>query len=335
MADSLVVNLMRDFKAALLLREQQQQWEMAARWLQIEHALEAQVAALVQQVYAERAAGREVSQARLFRLERYQSLLAQARQQIGEYNGYAADLITRQQDAWGQLGLAQAAAAIQASYQGAGRGIGVYFDRLPVEAIRNMVGLVGDGTPLRDWLDVVFPTAADAMTRELVVGTARGRNPNVTARAMFKGLSEGFNRVLNCARTEQIRVYREASRSQYEASGVVEGFYRLAAHDTRTCAACLMAEGELYTVRESLRDHNQGRCTAVPKVEGLPAPAWQKGPDWFRAQGPEMQAAILGKGKYAAWKAGKFDLDQLVTVRRDATWGDSVTPTPLRELVSA
>jgi hypothetical protein len=73
----------------------------------------------------------------------------------------------------------------------------------------------------------------------------------------------------------------------------------------------------------------------VPVVIGLPAINWQRGPTWFRAQPAQTQRSILGPGKYEAWRAGQFDLEQLVNVRRNATWGDSVQVAPLSELVGA
>jgi len=93
-----------------------------------------------------------------------------------------------------------------------------------------------------------------------------------------------------------------------------------------------MAEGEFYELDEVLREHPQGRCTMVPKVMGVSTPKWLQGADWFRSQDADTQRSILGAGRYNAWRDGKFDLDQLVTVKRDSVWGDSVQATPLYAL---
>ena len=198
-----------------------------------------------------------------------------------------------------------------------------------------MVGLGGNGSPLRDLLVDSYGAAADGMLNALVRATATGQNPRVTARSMIRqGLSQSLNRMMVTARTEQMRVFRESSRMAYQASGVVSGYRRLATKDSRTCSACLMLDGELYELTETLREHPQGRCTLLPIVDGFKPVEWEKGQDWFKRQDPETQRSILGKGRYDAWAAGKFDLDQLATVKRDPVWGDSAQPTPLRELVN-
>ncbi|MCB0109776.1 MAG: hypothetical protein KDE53_27830, partial [Caldilineaceae bacterium] len=213
-------------------------------------------------------------------------------------------------------------------------GVRIGFDVLPVAAIENMVGLAGNGSPLRDLLVDSYGVASDGMLNQLIRATALGKNPRVTARAMVReGLSQSLNRMMVTARTEQLRVYRESSRMAYQASGVVEKHRRLATRDSRTCPACLMLDGEEMELDQPLREHPQGRCTTIPVVTGLPTVEWEKGPDWFRRQPPDVQRSILGKGRYDAWAAGQFDLDQLVSVRQDSTWGDSVQPTPLRDLL--
>ncbi|MBX3012348.1 MAG: hypothetical protein KF832_12610 [Caldilineaceae bacterium] len=327
----LVVDVMQQFKADLLHQEVSQMRSMAQRWLQVEAALQDQV-----ELFARRVADDQLTtsqlQSRRFQLDRYASLLRQVQRELETYTNYAEPLITRQQQRFAQVGINSAAQAIRAV--GADAGVRLAFDILPIEAVQNMVGLAGDGSPLRNLLEGSYGAAADGMLQELIRATALGKNPQETARRMVRnGLSQSLNRMLTTARTEQLRVFRESSRQQYQASGVVEGFMRLATRDSRTCMGCLMADGETYQVAESLREHPQGRCTTVPLVTGIQPPGWQRGPDWFLQQSPDTQRKMLGNGRYAAWQAGKFDLDQLATVRRDSAWGDSVQPTPLRDLL--
>jgi SPP1 gp7 family putative phage head morphogenesis protein len=330
MPDPHVVQAMRQFKAELLLREQAQMQEMARRWLQVETALEAQVTALAREFDERQRGGESVSQAALFRQGRYQSLLRQLRHETAQYGNFAQRLITRAQRAFGKLGIQHAATAIRVQYRD---GIGAFFDVLPIEAIENMVGLAGDGSPLGQLLKQSWPDAAEGLTNALIRNTALGRNPRETAREMRRGVAQGLNRALTVARSEQLRVYREATRQQYQASGVVSGYRRLAARDDRVCPACLAADGEEYELDEVLREHANGRCGLVPNVIGLPKVQWEPGLDWFVNADAATQRGILGKGRYEAWRKGHFDLEQLVTVRRDSAWGDSVQPTPLRDLV--
>ena len=71
----------------------------------------------------------------------------------------------------------------------------------------------------------------------------------------------------------------------------------------------------------------------VPLVAGMPRIEWQSGREWFEGLDPDSQVVMMGQRKWEAWRAGKFDLAKLVTVKHSDTWGDSVAPTPLRNLV--
>lgn len=332
MPDPLVVVVMREHKARLLALEQAQMVTMARRWLTVEDALEAAIINLADQIADLQAAGETVSPSRIFQLGRYRSLLAQAEREVKRYVNYADELIADTQADWGLLALDQSVEAITASYVGAGV-VPAAFDILPVGAIEDMIGLAGDGSPLKKLLDKSWPEAAQGLTNELIRATAIGQNPRETARRMQDGLTHGLNRMLNIARSEQLRVYREAGRQNYQESGVVSGYKRLAAHDDRVCPACLFADGRHYELDEPLDEHASGRCAQVPEVKGLPAVTWKNGLSWFADQDASTQRSILGPGRYDAWQDGAFKLGDLVSEREDDTWGSSLQPTPLKELV--
>lgn len=351
MPDPAVVVAMREFKAGLLVREALQMQEMARHWLVVEQALEAQISALTQEIASMRAAGETVTRARLYRLRRYQRLLAQATSEFENYAAYAADLIEEQQRILASLGVDHAYRAIQYSYWPSMR---VALDRLPISQIEYMVGLAGNGAPLGELLKERMIQASGAferLTGTLIQGTAQGWNPRKTARRMQGDLAAGLQKALLIARSEQMRVYRTANLEQMRQSGVVEGWKRLVAHDGRVCAACLADEKTLYKLEEEVEDHPGGRCVPVPVVKGMPEVDWLSGEDWLRNPDPEsrmrilernkdfttwedVQRAILGKGRYEAWVAGQFEFSQLVTRRYDPVWGGSITPTPLKELVA-
>lgn len=339
MPDPVVVTVMREWKLDLIAREDAQMRAMAAQWLQIEHSLEAQIAALADELARMRDAGEAISQSKLYRLERYRRLLAQVRSEFAGYVTYADREMSRYQSEMATLGLDHSVEAIQLSYW---PGIGAYFDRLPVDAIENIVGLAGNGQPLGELLKARMIRDADGtelagvwerLTQTLINGTVRGMNPRDVARLMRDDLAGGLNKALLIARTEGLRPYREMSRAQYEASGVVTGQKRLTAHDNRVCAACLADEGTLYGIHAIISDHPQGRCTSVPVVRDIPEVRWQAGEDWFRDQDLDTQRSILGPAHYKAWTEGAFAFSQLVTRTSDPVWGAGLTPTPLSELV--
>lgn len=304
---------------------------MARRWRQVEFELVDQA-----ELFARRIADDNLSPAKLreaqYMRQRSQALLKLARVEFDKYKDFAGTLIEGRQNEMARAGIDLAGRAIRAI--GIEAGVRINFDILPVRAVENMIGLAGDGSPLTTLLESSFGAGVDGMFSELIKATAIGRNPRETAQIMVRdGFSQSLNRMLNIARTEQLRVYRESSRMAYQASGVVGSYRRLATRDARTCVGCLMSDGQEYQLDQPLDEHPQGRCTLIPNVNGLPPVNWTKGPDWFLQQSPATQRSIMGPGKYDAWQAGQFNLDQLVSVRRNDTWGDSVQPTPLRDLV--
>lgn len=328
----LVVDVMTAHRAALLRRERTQMRAMAQQWLTVERALQSEVVRFTERVRQDGLTPGQI-RSRQFQLDRFASLLRQVQTELVRYTDYAAPLISGQQREYAATGASHAADAISAV--GTQYGVAVGFDRLPVAAVENMAGLAGDGSPLRSLLQGSFGVGADGMFNQLIAGVALGRNPRVVARMMVRdGLSQSLTRMLLIARTEQLRVYREASRQAYIHSGVVEQYKRLSAKNRRTCAACLMADGQVYDLDVPFEEHPAGRCTTVPVVAGLPPVQWQEGRDWFVAQSPDVQRSILGPGRYNAWKDGVFDLDQLVSRRENPTWGAALVPTPLRDLLN-
>lgn len=328
----LVVDVMNAHRAALLRRERTQMSAMAQRWLGVERALQAEIVRFTERLQQD---GLTVGQmrSRQFQLDRFASLLRQVRVELDRYSDYAAPLITGQQREYAATGIDHAADAINAVGEQAG--VIIKFDKLPVGAVENLVGLAGDGSPLRSLLQSSFGVGAEGMFNQLIAGVALGRNPQVVARMMVRdGLSQSLTRMMLIARTEQLRVYRESSRQTYISSGVVERYKRLASKSRRTCAACLMADGQIYELDEPFDEHPAGRCQLLPVVAGLPPVRWTEGRDWFTEQSPEVQRSILGPGRFDAWRAGAFDLDQLVSRRENPVWGGALVPTPLRDLLA-
>jgi len=305
--------------------------QMAQKWIELELGLRADFSDLAQEVYAMRQAGMAVDRAALYRLDRYRRLLQQMRETIiDQYAPYvAADVIETQRRLLA-AGISDASAAVQAVQ--AERGVGATFNRLPVEAVERMVGLTGDGSPLLDVLSNTYPDAVNAATNALIDATARGFNPRETAGRMMQAAGgTALNRALVIARTEQLRVYREAARAQYIESGLVRGFRRLATHDNRTCPACLALEGEYYDVDAPLRVHPQCRCAMIPVVTGYRELPFETGESWLQAQDAETQMGILGKGGFEAWRHG-VPLSRFASVTPNSTWGDTVRVTPVKDL---
>lgn len=323
---SVVVTTMNDFRAALLQRESAQMTAMAHQWLGVEQVLQAQTDALALQM----ANSNVTTMGQLARMERYRDLRRQIDKELNKYADYAEGRITSGQRNMIVDALSHSQATVNAIATEAQ--ITVPFNRLPVSAVENMVGLAGDGSPLRVILNDATRGAGDALGQQLVNGIALGRNPIAVARqAMRLGLGQSFTRMQNISRTEMLRTYRQASLTSYQSSNVVIGYKRLSARDSRTCIGCLAADGRVYGL-EGFDSHVNCRCTMIPILKGIPPVQFETGQEWLVRQPESVQRSIMGPGRYDAWQSGRATLDDMVTTVQNDVWGASVVSTPVGAL---
>ena len=326
---SAVTDAIDAYRAGLLRNEQAQMAEAARRWLQVEQALQAQVDALAYEL----ANTSRPTMGQLGRSRRYVALQRQVDDELGRYATWTNGRLVDAQRNAALAAISHSQATVNAIATEAQ--IVVPFNRLPVSATENMIGLAGDGSPLRTLLNDAARVGPDAMAQELINGIALGRNPlEVARRAMRLGLGQSFTRMQLISRTEQLRVYRETSLQSYRASNVVVGYKRLSARDERTCIACLFADGRVYGLNEGFDEHPAGRCTMVPILANVPPVQFEDGKTWFRRQPESTQRAMLGRGRFEAWKAGEASLDDMVSRDWDDTWGGSLRVTRVRDLAA-
>jgi SPP1 gp7 family putative phage head morphogenesis protein len=329
MPEPLVVSITRQFRLDLLAAETVQMQEMAGRWLIIERTLSEQIDLLANDLATEKAAGRAISQAKLYRMERYQALMSQLQREVQRYAEWSEGLISSRQTELVSLGAQQAATAITASMPSNFVGA---FNVLNVDAIEAMAALVSERSPLTKLLKQSWPDAAEGLSNALLRGTALGWGPTKTAAEMRKGMSWGLNRSLNIARTEQLRALRMASSAQYRESGVLSGYKRICARDSRVCAGCLAADGRVYPVEHVFDSHPQCRCSSIPLVAGLPPVKWQSSSAWLREQDAQTQRQVLGQGRYDLWKNGQVQLSDMAKTVHDPEWGGAIVPRTVGEL---
>jgi SPP1 gp7 family putative phage head morphogenesis protein len=277
----------------------------------------------------QQAAGKVVSQRLIWRNQRYQVLKAQVEEEVRRYNAeYAVGAVATAQQQHALLGLEAAQAAIQVQFGPMGR----YFNRINAGAVESMIGFARDGTPLHKLLREAAPVAVDGLVNALVNGIARGASSAQVAREMKEdGLADGLDRAMLIARTEMARAYRAASIEQYQQSGVVLGFKRLVSPQS-ACLACLALDGERFDLASELDDHPNGRCTAVPIVEGVHEPRWQTGTTWFMSLPAAEQRERMGDALYEAFRDGRFRFADLGQKQHSDVWGDSPRVPSLNEL---
>jgi SPP1 gp7 family putative phage head morphogenesis protein len=326
MPDPLVIRIVRQHKQELIDREEAQMSRMTREWLKVERALHDRIIATAQRVQDLRDAGQEVPEWRLWELRHFQGLVGQLRVEMDRYAGFASGLIADEQAYLGELGMNTAQQVLTAN------GVYAWFTELPVAQIEAMAGSTGAGTPLRTLLEDSWPVTSQRIADELMKSIALGLNPRATARAMRNGMGVGLGRALTIARTEQIRVYRTSSLLSYRASGVVEGYLRMAAHDLRTCLGCLALEGTFYTLGQPLGDHPRGRCSMIPKLFNRPAVEFMNGESWVNGLPEDQQLALLGEERMRLWKSGQVPFSRFGKTVPNETWGDSVQVTSLSQL---
>jgi SPP1 gp7 family putative phage head morphogenesis protein len=319
-----IYDVAQSFRKALLKREREAATRLVKAYGSAYERLSAQLKILTDQIEKARAAGEMVSEAWLLRQERYRALLGQVIKEIGKFADLAGSVITAEQRRAVNQALQDSERLLLSAIEQAPEGISTEFNRVNKGAVENLVGFLGDGSPLKSLLDELPRDAAAKVSRGLTDGIIRGRNPKAIAREIRAGLNGNLTRALRIARTETLRAYREASHQTYqENSDVLEGWIWLSALGSRSCIACIALHGTFHLLDERMKSHISCRCTQVPAVKGQDL-GIQKGTDWFKKQLAKVQREIFDQeDKYKAYKAGKVKLEDFVSLRRSPEWGDS------------
>lgn len=326
---SIVLALASNYQSMLYMKETGLMEAMGREWLTIERRLDADIALLARE-FADRAAeGRAITQQMVWKMERYQAIRVKMEGELRRFaNQTAPGIISQYQGEYAALGIDQAKAMLNATVGPTG----TYWTQINTQAVEGLIGVSGDGSPLRELLIASYGDASTGMVNALVNGVARGFNPAQVAKEMVAGFGMGLNRALLIARTETARAYRIGSAEQYRASKVVSGFKRLV-HKETACLACLMLDGEMFDVYEDMDDHPNGKCIMVPIVPGAPEPTWQSGKAWFEGLTSDRQREKMGTAMYEAWKDGQFALTDLAKKGWNDTWGAAPRVPSLKELV--
>lgn len=214
------------------------------------------------------------------------------------------------------------------------------FNRVPVEALTELVSVLQSGSPLAD-LPGLSKADVRGMSRELVRGIVNGTHSRTIARNIARETGIGRARALTISRTETFRAHREASRLAFQQNQAVNAWRWVAALGPRTCSACYAMHGTIHSRDEPMGTHPNCRCTMVPVVDtsiyselGVDEPpgiAWQSGEDAFADASDDVQASVLGRDRYALYKAGRLTLEDTVQVTNTKKWGTSRTVKPLKD----
>jgi len=273
---------------------------------------------------------RDLTERELLRLHHYQSLIKQVKAELNTFQTFTAT--TLENAATEAVGLAQNHSLRLMAASAESVGLTAQFNRLPKNAIIRLLGFLDRDGPLFDRLNKLAGSNAEHVASEIVQMVGLGMGPREIAEHIRDALGGGLTDALRMTRTVQLYSYREATRAYYVAnSDVVSGWVWHAELDDNTCASCIAQHGSVHPLTETLNDHHNGRCAMVPSIGGDNPVA--PGRDWFDSLSEAEQRSILGKGRYEAFKAGKFEFSDLSKERPDDVYGKMRSEATLKELV--
>lgn len=317
---------------------------LTAAYATVRTRLMYQLDALSKELARRQVAGDEVTPALLARTSRVTALLQQADEELLAWYRQASAVITDGQRQAIEAALRNADALLRASLAPAPFGVTATFNALPTEVLNELVGVLQDGTPVREILEQYGRQSAEAIREELLVGLVRGVNPNDVARSIRTAMDGNAVRALTVARTELLRAYRESSLRLYRANrDLVTGWLWWSSRTERTCPLCWAMHGTVHPLDEMFGSHPNCRCTPLPvtktwrelgfgDVPGDRSLDVEPGTEAFKRLSADRQRQILGPAKYRAYSQGKLTLPDLVKVTRDARWGITRTERSFREL---
>ena len=272
-------------------------------------------------------------------------LQQQVEREITSYGAYAdQQLLAGVQEGY-QMAGRHARGIVQAGYGSMGDAvIRASWNRLPVEAIETMVGMLSDTSPLRHRMEERLGEAvAQKVGEKLTEGIALGYGPRKTQAMIRSVVGEGLEWSLTATRTATNWAYREATRANYAANpDIVKGWRWTAAMSERTCMSCIALDGQVFSMDTPLRDHHNGRCTATPELAsyrelGIP----MDGPDqdrptaqeWFDGQSEATQRKMMGDTAHEEWRAGKFAIADYTRSYNDPVYGEMWREATLKHLL--
>lgn len=303
--------------------------DLARLWVPSYRYLKQQVKDLMTVIQAQRDRGEPVWIGYLHSMERYQSMMEQARRTIDAYNRAALGRISGEEADAVEIGSETARKLVNIAAANDPLWI-----RVNKREGRILSGMLSEMSPLRALLDKSWPETSRKLDEVLTVGLTTGQGSNWIAQRMMEAVTIPEKRALLIARTEVNRTYREANLETMRESRAVIGYRRMCYPPT-ACFACLEMDGEFYEKGESFSDHPNGKCSAVPVTkhfDPINDPNWERGQQWFERQSEETQRKIMGPGRFDLWKKEGVNPRDMVYIKENPLWGGSPTMKTLEEI---
>lgn len=256
--------------------------------------------------------------------ERYRALLEQVYVSMDGFSLSAEEVAKKQQATNGKRGTNHARDLAKVEFQGAGVRLPSSFSLLNEEALKSMVGVLRDGSPLRTLFRSIAPNAVKVAQEVMKAGIAAGDNPRLIGRNMAKQVEKlSLERAVTIARNESLRVYTDAQQQTYIANADVVFRSRIvSALDARTCPICWARHGTFVEHGDPFYRHVCCRCSLAPVTRYTPQRL--SGEEVLRTKPEAFQRQILGPERYELWKSGRIQLGDIAANSLHPKWGAQV-----------
>jgi hypothetical protein len=268
------------------------------------------------------------SAAMVRKLLQYKELMRKSERELTRFTSYLETVIDRASFDAIRSGLSDSAALVKAA------GIVGQLHGIAPNAMREALNFLSESGPLYARLKLLTGSTVDKVSQTIFEGIAAGYNPRKIAAMIQDSFGGGLTDALRNVRTVQIKSYQESTRANYiGTNGIVTGWIWYANLAGDPCMSCIAMHGTEHTLDETLDDHYNGECAALPLIPDFGNPVEQNGQAWFDAQPEDRQKELMGASKYDAYKAGKFSFDALSNKQDNDVYGTMRTETSLKNLI--
>lgn len=211
-----------------------------------------------------------------------------------------------------------------------------FVGRVNAKAMEQWVSAIQPNSPVREVLDGYGQRLGASVEKHVTEGLGSGKGPRAIVRniAADVGPDAVTGRVHTAVRTESMRAYRGAHRSDMEAlAKEIPGTHQwewFSTMSSRTCPACLGMHGKRFAFNDYPSfPHPSCRCIVRLILEGSDLGVTTTGEQWLREQPEGVQRKVLRTGeRYDAFKQGST-LADFTGIKRDRKWGESLVVRPM------
>lgn len=263
--------------------------------------------------------------AQVKQLPQYKRLISRAEVELDRFTVYLETTIEAAALAAIGLGLADSAALVKA--------MGVKMTSLEPSVMRPLLSYLQEGGALYKRLQQLTGATVDKVIASIVDGVGQGFNPRKIAGLIQDSFGGGLTDALRNVRTVQIKSYQDSARANYMASDVVTQWVWFAELDADVCLSCVAMHGTIHDLDETLDDHYNGRCAALPYIPEFGNPVETTGQAWFEGLPEAQQKEMMGGLKYQAWADGKFEFSKLSQDHENDVYGNMKSEASLKSLI--